>query len=206
MKEFLFNIITHYGYLGLFLSMALGIVGLPIPDETILAFSGFLVFQKELHLIPAMISAFAGSITGISISFILGRTLGIRILRKLKKWIHNYDSAIKKSHDYLEKYGGWIFIFGYFIPGIRHIVALVAGTTEIKYKKFALFAYIGALIWSSTFILLGFFLGKQWMKALEKIHGHIMLFSIILVALIVVIFLIRKFFWKKKTVEEPVNK
>lgn len=205
MKEFLFNIVVHYGYLGLFLAMAFGIVGLPIPDETILAFSGYLVFQKELHLLPTMLSALAGSITGISISFILGKTFGIKILRRFKKFIHNYEATIKKSHDYLEKYGGWIFIFGYFIPGIRHIVALVAGTTEIKYKKFALFAYIGAIIWSSTFILLGLFLGKQWMKALDKIHGHIMLFSIILAALIIVIFVIRKFLWKKKPAEEHIN-
>ena len=199
MKEFILHLVVHYSYFGLFISMAFGIIGLPIPDETILAFAGFLAFNNELHFIPALLSAFAGSVSGITVSFFLGRTLGIKLLNKARRFIHNYEETIKKTHNNLEKYGGWIFIFGYYIPGIRHLVAIIAGTTEVRYSKFALYAYTGAFIWSTTFITLGYFLGKEWMKVVDKIHGPVMLVSIILIALVLIIYILKRFFFRKHT-------
>jgi len=63
--------------------MALGIIGLPIPDETILTFAGYLVSQNKLHLLPTVISSFLVSICGISISFIIGKTIGLRFLHRM---------------------------------------------------------------------------------------------------------------------------
>ena len=50
--ESLLDWISHYGYAGLFVLLVLGIVGLPVPDETLLVFSGYLISQAKLH--PAL--------------------------------------------------------------------------------------------------------------------------------------------------------
>src|SRR5262249_10845952 len=60
----LFNWVSQFGYPALFSLLMLGIVGLPIPDETLLTFAGYLVFKNELNLIPTLATAFLGSSCG----------------------------------------------------------------------------------------------------------------------------------------------
>ncbi len=77
-----FHWIETYGYLGVFLSLMLGMFGLPVPDETILAFVGYLVFKGDFQALPALLAAFLGSICGITLSYLVGRTLGLPLLHK----------------------------------------------------------------------------------------------------------------------------
>ena len=53
--------ISTYGYAAIFVLLLLGIVGLPVPDETMLVFCGYLVFKGTLHPIPAFFTALAGA-------------------------------------------------------------------------------------------------------------------------------------------------
>ena len=54
---------------------------------------------------------------------------------------------------------------GYFIPGVRHFTAIVAGTSKLELHSFALFAYSGATLWVSTFVFLGYHFGPQSIAA-----------------------------------------
>jgi membrane protein DedA with SNARE-associated domain len=164
--------------------MALGIVGLPIPDETILAFSGFFVFQDHLHFIPTIVSAFLGSISGISLSFFIGIKFGTRALKRFGPFLHVNDEKLEKVHRWFEKQGHWLLFFGYFIPGVRHITAIIAGSAKTKYSTFAVYAYSGCLLWTNTFILLGFFSGKHWGKVKDKIQDNIL--PVILIAAVLI--------------------
>ena len=55
---------------GDFFLLVLGIVGLPVPDETLLTFSGYLVYQGHLSLPLTFLSGFAGSACGITLSYL----------------------------------------------------------------------------------------------------------------------------------------
>src|SRR5947207_12146611 len=52
MKEIALHWIGEYGYAGIFSLLIFGIVGLPVPDEWLLTFSGFLVFKRTLLFVP----------------------------------------------------------------------------------------------------------------------------------------------------------
>jgi membrane protein DedA with SNARE-associated domain len=177
--------------------MALGIVGLPIPDETILTFVGYLVSQNKLHLLPTIISSFLGSICGISISFIIGKTIGIKFLHRYGKYFHITESKLHKTKKWFESYGEWLFLFGYFIPGVRHLTAIIAGSAETKYSKFALFAYSGGLIWTLTFITIGFTVGKKWMLLVHQIQKHILIVTFIIIILLIGYFVFRSIYRSK---------
>jgi membrane protein DedA with SNARE-associated domain len=62
------NWLTHYGYLGIFCLLMLGIVGVPIPDELVLTCAGYLIFKGYLSPGLTAASAFTGSVCGISVS------------------------------------------------------------------------------------------------------------------------------------------
>jgi hypothetical protein len=85
-----------------------------------------------------------------------------------------------RYNEWFERFGKWTLVFGYFLTGIRHQVAIVAGTAKLRISAFALFAYAGALIWSATFISLGYFLEEQW----THIAGHAETIALILTALV----------------------
>src|SRR5262244_3898353 len=71
--------ITQYGYIAIYALLVFGIVGLPVPDETLMTFTGYLVYTGHLSLVPAWLAAFCGSASGITISYILGRTFGLAL-------------------------------------------------------------------------------------------------------------------------------
>ena len=155
--------------------MTLGIVGLALPDEAILSFAGYLSSKNNLHLIPTLMAAFSGTISGISISFFIGRRFGIKIIEKIGIHFHVTEKKLEQSNKWLAKYGNWLFFFGYFIPVVKHLTAITAGSAKVKYSVFALYAYTGGLVWSFTFVLLGYYFGKKWTILIERIQGNILL-------------------------------
>jgi membrane protein DedA with SNARE-associated domain len=80
--------IRHYGYWRIFSSLLLGIVGVPIPDEWLLTFAGYLVYKGHLQFLPTLASAFLGSVCGITLSYSFGRTAGSYVIGKYGHTVH----------------------------------------------------------------------------------------------------------------------
>jgi membrane protein DedA with SNARE-associated domain len=165
--------VSAYGYFAIFGLLMAGIIGLPIPDETLLVFSGYLISRGSLNPVGALAAAFFGSACGITASYWIGHSLGMTVVHRYGKWFHITQRHIDKVHDWFRHLGHWSLMLGYFIPGVRHLTALVAGATELEYPQFALFAYAGALVWVTTFLSLGYFLGDRWQEMFERIHHHL---------------------------------
>ena len=191
--ETILRLVSQYGYAGIFCALMFGIVGLPIPDETILTFSGYLISIGHLNLLLTLAVAWAGSMCGITLSYIIGRKGGLFLVHKYGRYVHITSRHLEKAHAWFERVGRWSLFFGYFMPGIRHFTATIAGTSELDVPSFALFAYSGALVWVTTFISLGYFLGEQWRRVGEQIHRDMTIAAIALTALL----LLGYFLWRK---------
>ena len=150
--------ILEYGAPILFLLLVLGIVGLPIPDETLLVVSGVLIAKGKLEAGPIFIAAILGSFCGITISYILGRCAGPWVEKKLEAWFKITREKIEKVERWYQKIGKGVLFIGYFIPVVRHLSGFVAGGSKLKLKDFMIFAYTGALVWCVTFLIIGYFL------------------------------------------------
>ncbi|KAB2338826.1 DedA family protein [Cytobacillus depressus] len=195
--QYVNHLIEHYGYFGIILALIGGIIGLPIPDEVLLTYVGFNVFQGHLAYIPALLSAYTGAIGGISLSYFLGIKLGLPFLHKFGPKIHINEKKINKAKKLFQKFGPFLLFIGFFIPGVRHITAYLAGINSYSFKKFALFAYLGAIFWSSTFITAGKLLGKNW-RNVEKLFSKFSMVIIPIVLILIAIFVY--FYWRKKRV------
>lgn len=150
----------------------MGIVGLPVPDETLLAFCGYLIARGKFHPVPAFATAFAGSACGISLSYLIGRTAGYGAAHRYGKYVHLTEDRIERVHHWFERIGDWLLMIGYFIPGVRHFTALVAGMSRLGYPKFAVFAYTGAAVWVATFLCLGYAVGEKWQAVIAVVHRY----------------------------------
>ena len=167
MKEIALHWIGQYGYAGIFSLLIFGIVGLPVPDEWLLTFSGFLVFKRTLLFVPTFAAAFCGSACGITVSYTLGRIFDTYVLVKYGSYIHMTPDRLARVHSWFERRGRWTLLVGYFVPGVRHLTVYIAGASELSFSNFALFAYTGAFCWAAVFITLGYFLGEEWNRVVE---------------------------------------
>jgi membrane protein DedA with SNARE-associated domain len=178
--------IAAYGPLAIFVLLFLGVFGLPVPDETLLTFAGVLVRQGKLHFMPALAAAILGSMGGITLSYSVGRIFGLGIVDRFGGWLHVTRADLARVERWFEHSGRWLLTFGYFIPGVRHFTALVAGSSRLPALVFARFAYAGAAIWAATFMTLGWYMGPAWETALEAAHRHMALLAVVIGALAIV--------------------
>lgn len=160
--EHILALISQYGYAAIILLLMLGIVGLPIPDETLLTLTGYLIFRGTLHAAPGYLSALLGSCCGITISYAIGRYGGLRLIRRFGKIVHLSGDHLDRAKVWFYRHGKWALPAGYFVPGIRHVIAIIAGSSGLEYRRFAVLAYTGAAIWSGVFIGAGMILGREW--------------------------------------------
>lgn len=149
-----------HGPIILFLTLALGILVLPFPDDTFLLLAGFLVAQGKLDLSATLWSAILGSITGITVSFFLGRFSSGWLLKNVAPKIQLTEERLKKARRWFHRVGKWALLICYFVPFMRHIAGFLAGGSSLKVNQFALYAYTGALLWVLSYLFLGYFLHR----------------------------------------------
>ncbi|WP_051317930.1 DedA family protein [Cohnella thermotolerans] len=168
----LLELVFRYQYIGLFGAMSLGIVGLPVPDEVLLTAAGYLMSRGSMHLGWTMLAAVSGSVVGMSASYTLGRVIGLRLLEKYGRRIGFSPSRLERHEKLFAKWGQAIILIGYFVPGLRHATAVLAGVGRRPYRSFALYAAIGALLWTSVFELIGVLLGEHWREVTAIVHRN----------------------------------
>ena len=185
------ELINHYGYIILFSALMLELIAFPLPGQLMMTYCGFLVYQSKMNWIISILVATAGVILGITISYFVGTKLGSKALKKYGSYIHLGPHGMEKTSKWFELYGNKLLILAYFIPGVRHITGYFSGITEISYKKFAINAYFGAFIWTSTFISLGRILGPNWEKFDSYISKYSIIASLIISLILIIIYAYR---------------
>ena len=196
MMDWLLAWLSQYGYAGLFAGLLLGIAGLPIPDETLLVFCGYLIFKGRLSFLPAFLSGLAGSMCGISLSYYLGRSFGRKVIDRYGRYLRITPEYVERAEHWFHRIGGLSLTVGYFILGVRHFTALVAGMAGLRYRTFAAFAYPGAAIWVALFLTLGYAFGERWEHTSELVHRYTLIVTAAGAAIAAVVWLVRR--WRLK--------
>ncbi len=178
--DMLLGIIEHYGYVALFFMLWLGIVGLPIPDELVVAAGGFLASIGFLKPLYAFLAGYLGVVSGLTIGYLLGRWFGQPILRILskKKKMHAY---ITRSTELIKKYGSFSLCISYLLPVVRHVVPYIVAMGGMTYRRYALLSYTTGLVWTTAFYFVGHFFGKnmETVVMVSRKYGFIVLGVII---------------------------
>lgn len=195
-NEGLVQWIIYYGPIALFCLLAVGILALPVPEETLMVLTGIVMQSETIPIIETTLAAYGGSMCGITMSYFVGRTAGIFFVHKYGKWVGLNDKILDKVHQWFDKWGKWTLVVGYFIPGVRHFTGLIAGTSKLEFGTFALFAYVGAVLWVSTFLSIGYFFGNYCMSFLKALEmpGEEVVIGISLTAAALAAF----YFWYKR--------
>jgi membrane protein DedA with SNARE-associated domain len=182
--EHLTYFVCQYGYLAILILLAPGIFGIPLADELLLTFIGYLVRRGDLRLLPALVVVAVGTIVGLTVDYGVGRVCGGKLIKDPGTIFGLGPDRFKRLQERLHRHGGWVLCLGYFVPGVRHWAAVAAGVVKFPPADFALFAYGGALAWSLLYIFLGYFLGQEAGLWAARLAAHCRLAAGLIAALL----------------------
>ena len=157
--------IAEGGYLMLSLLILVENLFPPIPSEVILPLAGYGVFRGTLALVPAVIAATAGSLAGAVILYLLGRYGGRPVLLRYGRLLRLDERKLDRADDWFDRHGPKIVFFGRFLPGLRSIVSIPAGMSEMPWRTFVLLTTAGSALWNIALIGAGALLGDGWHAA-----------------------------------------
>lgn len=158
--ETILEMIENNGYLGLFLWLWIGVFIFPIPNEIIVMTVGLASSRDFLQPAFAFTVVYFGILAALTTSYTIGRLVGRPLLQYFQKR-KRFARPIESSLKLMEKYHAFSLSFSYFVPGIRNFLPFLYGFSKLQFKKFALFAYSGALLWLSLTFTLGYVFGDN---------------------------------------------
>ncbi|MFG1946310.1 DedA family protein [Nonomuraea sp. NPDC048826] len=170
----------------------------PIPSEVILPLSGFTASRGQMGLVDALIWTTIGSIVGALALYWVGALLGReRVLAIAAKMPLVKVSDIEKTEAWFLRHGKATVFFGRFIPIFRSLISVPAGVERMPVLQFTLLTALGSGIWNTTFVLAGYYLGKQW-RLVETYVGVASKVVLGLVLLAVVVFVVVRLSERRK--------
>ena len=196
MQDFILTIMNQFGYIGVFLLIAIENVFPPIPSEVILLFGGFMTTYTKLNIILMIVAATLGSLLGAIILYYIGKIFNKERLKrivngKVGKVLRLKASDIEKADKWFDTKGNKTVFFCRFIPIVRSLISIPAGMSEMPMKKFLLYTISGSLIWNTVLIIVGSIVGDKW----ETIVGYLDNFSNIILIILVIIFVVAMYYW-----------
>lgn len=193
LAQMLVDAIFSWGYLGIFIMMAIESSFIPFPSEIVLIPAGYLASQGEMSIALIMLTALAGSMVGAFTNYYLALTLGRKFLLRYGKYFFIKEEALLKMEDFFEKHGHISTFSGRLIPGIRQLISIPAGLARMNLAQFSLFTALGAGIWALVLVLLGYVIGENQALITEYLH------EITLGVVITLVFVgIAYYFYQKK--------
>lgn len=171
MENWITDFMEQYGYIGVFLMIALENIFPPIPSEIILPFGGFMTTYTSMTVPGVIIASTAGSVTGAILLYGIGLLLDVERLEKIiDRWgnvLRVTKEDISKADAWFDKYGVWTVLFCRMVPLIRSLISIPAGMSNMKFALFLIFTFIGTLIWNIILVSVGAALGDNWGKITE---------------------------------------
>src|SRR5262245_55102430 len=147
------------------------LVGFFLPGDSLLVTAGIVAWGAGWpvhYLIPLLICA---AIAGNSTGYLIGYRTGPRLFNREDSRVFR-KSHIEKAHAFYEKHGGKTIIIAQFIPIMRTFAPVVAGVARMTYRRFISFNVIGAVVWITSMILLGYSLTPLLDPLLRPIFGE----------------------------------
>ena len=179
--EFAVATIEALGYPGVFLLMMLESMVFPVPSEGVMPFAGFLVADGKMNLWVAVIVATLGSIVGSSLGYLMGAYCGHALVERYGKYffVSGHDLAV--TERFFRRWGLWAVFVGRYVPVVRHLISIPAGTARMPWTPFLIATTLGAFGWNLILTYIGVLLGENW----EALHHTLEPFDLAIAGLIV---------------------
>ncbi len=202
-----------WGFLIIFVFMAIESSFIPFPSEIVMIPAGFLAFRRELFfaspvldLSIAVLCGIAGSILGAYVNYYLSLKLGRPVLYKYGKFVLLKPETIERAEEIFNEYGDITTFVCRLLPAIRQLISIPAGLSKMPLGKFTFFTTLGAGLWTALLAGLGYYFAhltgnmtytELVHKGKDFIHHNFIWILLILFVIIVIYIFVHKSIMKK---------
>ena len=188
MQAWIIEIMNQFGYLGIFLLIAIENIFPPIPSEVILLFGGFMSTYTNMHIVGIIIASTLGSLVGAYALYFIGKIFNKERLKKIVrgkigKVLRLKEKDIDMADEWFDKKGNKTVFFCRFIPIVRSLISIPAGMSEMPLGKFTLYTVVGSLIWNTVLSIAGQTVGANWESILAIFEQYSHIAAVVLVIL-----------------------
>ena len=195
MLEWIQNTMSTLGYPGVALLMFLENLFPPIPSELIMPLAGFTAGRGELSFVWVVVAGSLGSLLGQLPLYYLGRLVGeeklVRWADRYGKWLTVSGNDIRKADDWFDEHGTKAVFFARLVPGLRSLISIPAGISEMPMPKFLLYSALGTTLWVVILTALGGLLGENY-DAVDTYLGPVALVVVGGLAVFAVVWVVRR--------------
>jgi membrane protein DedA with SNARE-associated domain len=189
------KVIDATGYPGVFALMTMESMVLPVPSEAVMPFAGFLVAAQRFTMAGVIVASTAGSILGSLLSYWIGRYGGASFVKRWGKYLLLNHHDLEVTEAFFNKRGSITILLCRFIPVVRHLISIPAGTGRMNIFTFLIYTTVGAGLWNAFLSICGFYLKQNWEVVMK--YSHLVDIVVVLILLGGVVFFITRHLKRK---------
>ena len=193
MTEWVTSMMEEGGYLLVAALMFLENLFPPIPSEVVMPLAGYTAQRGELDIFLVTLSGSLGSLAGACFWYAVGRWLGRERLKRFAerhgRWLTLSPQEVDTADRWFDRHGGKAVFFGRLVPGVRTLISVPAGISDMTFRRFLLYTTAGTAVWTALLAAGGWFLGSNyrqlaaWMSPVSNVVvGGILLWYLYRVA------------------------
>lgn len=157
------HLVHAYGLLVVAGFIGLESIGIPLPGETALVVGSVIAGRThELNIVAVILVAFASSLIGRMIGYVIGAHFGYWLLLRFGAYVRITEARIKLGQYLFLRHGGIIIVIAQFVPVMRAIAGILAGANRMPRRYFLLASAVGAGLWSAFFGTAAYAFGRQF--------------------------------------------
>ena len=203
--EFFQWFVDNANYTFVFVFMVIESSFIPFPSEVVVPPAAYLACSNAgagagMNVFVVVLVATLGAMVGAFINYYLALWIGRPVVyafadSRLGHALLINREKVKKAEDYFDRHGAVSTFVGRLIPAIRQLISIPAGIARMNVLQFAVFTFLGALLWNSVLGALGFWLAEtvspdQLFDKVEEYNKYLTWigYGIALVCLIFILF------------------
>jgi membrane protein DedA with SNARE-associated domain len=156
------GIISHIGYPGVALLMAIESACIPLPSEIIMPFAGYLVYTGRFSVFWVATAGAIGCNLGSAVAYWIGAYGGRPLVEKYGSYILLDKRDLDRTTRFFVRFGPITVLLARMLPVVRTFIALPAGIARMPQLKFHLYTFLGSWPWCLVLAYAGMKLGNAW--------------------------------------------
>jgi membrane-associated protein len=192
--DLLRTLLTQYGYWAVGVTLLLENAGLPVPGETVLLLASFLAYSKdELQLPWVIVVAICAATVGDNLGFYVGNRGGRPFLERYQRWFRLKPEIFARGEELFARYGAAAVFLARFVFGMRVIAGPLAGVLRMRWRRFTVWNFLGAVVWVSVISFVGYSFGQHWDRVVSFLERMNLVAAVAAATAILAIWLWRRF-------------
>ena len=169
-------LLNHWGYLAIFIFVILGNMGVPLPEETILALAGYMVWRGQLLFWAVLIVGILSAILGDNLGYWVGRRYGRGAIERYGHLVLGRPARLESLECFVARYGALGVFVARFVPGLRFMAGPLSGALHLRFPRFLAANLFGATVYVPVAVCVGYAIGVGfggYVEELRRVVGNI---------------------------------